>query len=572
MSSATWVRPGVHVLLLILLVSLAAPKTVPGQVSAQVTSLAGGATLEWTGGYALVQHPVPAADAEPWSITTDPQGRAWFVEQGANALGMYDPSTGNFTQYPIPTPRSTPDAVASDSRGDIWFAELTSNKLGELAAGGAGIVEFPIPGEVVSVGALTQPVACGPGAVLADPSGMVWVACLFSNQIDRFDPALDAFASYDLPVFQSAPAGMALDGKGDLWFTAADANMLGKAVISQLQNGTDQGITEFAPLNQTYVFTYNHPTSFLGSTEPLSSSIQTPSGIALDPTGRLWITEHVDSSFDSYDPVTQSLVKYFTTQTFGAYGYPVTFPNGIAVAPSGAVWIGEHYGNRIAELIPSAGVMTEYPVPCCNSTIAGVYSVALGPDGRLWFVEIGGDAIGEVVPRSQLGLALSLPQTTFHLGTSGAASVPLAFTQSSASATTLSLSVSGVSMTGAPQNMTAAFDSSRLVLPPGGGAHADLNFTIQGLRPGVYYLSLGATTQAGVIYSAILVLSVTSNPPSPLLTLAPVAVAAAVAAGAAGWVLARRSRGGRDRRPFRASRKRTRTSAATPAPVTAYAE
>lgn len=567
--SARFARRCLQFGLLLLLASVAAPRALPVQASAQVTSMEGGTTLQWTSGYALVQHPIGAPNAEPWSITTDPQGKVWFVEQGTNQLGEYDPSTGNFTQYPIPTNHSTPDAVASDSRGDIWFVELTSNKLGELAAGSASIVEYPIPGEVVTVGPLTQPLACGPGAVLADPTGKVWVACLFSNQIDEFSPSLGTFASFDLPVFQSAPAGMTLDGKGNLWFTAADANMLGKAIISQLQNGTDQGISEFTPTNQTYLYTSSHPTSFVGSTELITSSIQTPSGIAIDPSGRLWITEHVDNSFDSYDPATQSLVKYWTTQTFGAYGYSVSFPNGIAVAPSGAVWIGEHYGNRVAELIPAAGVMTEYPVSCCNSTIAGVYSITLAPDGKLWFVEIGGNAIGEVVPRSQPSLTLSLPQSVLELRTSGEASVPLTFTQGSGNSTGLSLSVSGVSMTGAPQNMTASFGSPDLVVKPGSPARTDLSFSLQGLDPGVYYLSLGAKAQSGVIYSAVLKLVVTQGSPSPLYTLVPVAAAAAVIAGIAGWAVARRSRGGRGRRPLRVSRKRARIRAATPMPAAA---
>ncbi|HKT21496.1 MAG TPA: hypothetical protein VJR06_02565, partial [Nitrososphaerales archaeon] len=543
MTSAKWARTSLRIATLLLLISLATPRAVPGEASAQVTTAAGGTTVQWTGGYALLQHPIPATNPQPWSITTDPRGRAWFVEQGTNQLGEYDPSTGNFSQYPIPTSHSTLDAVTSDSSGDIWFVELTANKLGELAAGSSGIVEYQIPGETVNLGTLTQPVACGPGAVLADPSGVVWVACLFSNQIDEFSPSTAAFSSYDLPVFQSAPAGLALDGKGDLWFTAADANMLGKAVVSELLNGTDRGITEFAPLNQTYVFSSNHPTSFLGSNEVINSSIQTPSGIAFDQSGRLWVTEHVDNSFDSYDPVSQSLVKYWTTQTFGAYGYLVTFPNGVAVGPGGEVWIGEHYGNRIAELIPSAGVMTEYPVSCCNSTIAGVYSVAMGPDGRLWFVEIGGGAIGEVVPRSGPQLSLSLPQTAFRLGTSGSASVPLTFSQGRGNSTTLSLSVSGVSMTGAPQNMTATFGSPKLTVTGGGQAQTDLNFSLQGMNPGVYYVNLGATTQEGVIYSAVLKLIVTQSSPNILLTVVPVAAAAAVAAGVAGWLLARRSQG-----------------------------
>ena len=122
--------------------------------------------------------------------------------------------------------------------------------------------------------------------------------------------------------------------------------MLGKAVIAQLKNGTSDGITEFAPINQTYVFEFSQQTSFLGGTTETKLSLPTPSGIAMDSDGRLWVTEHIDSSFDSYDPSSGSLVRYWTSQTDDDYGFKVTFPNGIAVAKNGTVWIAEHYGNR----------------------------------------------------------------------------------------------------------------------------------------------------------------------------------------------------------------------------------
>ena len=530
-------------LMLLLLLSVSLQGWGAAPATAQVTTTTGGTSFTWAEGYSLVQHPVPVAHAEPWSITTDSHGTVWFVEQGANLLGEYDPASGNFTQYAIPTKGSTPDAVAVDSRGDVWFAELTANRLGELKAGTSNAVDYPIPGAVATLGASSQPISCGPGALLPDPSGEVWVACLFSNQIDEFNPATGTFSRFDLPVFQSAPAGMAFDGKGDLWFTAADSDMLGKAVLSQLRNGTDQGITEFAPMNQTYTYTFTHPTSFFNTTEVLHSSLPTPSGIALAPSGKFWVTEHVDSSFDSYDPSTGSLVRYWNSQTYDAYGYSVTFPNGIAVAPGGTVWIGEHYGNRIAEFVPSAGAMTEYPVPCCASAIAGVYSIALAPDGAVWFVEIGGDAIGEVAPsQSQSQLELALPQSAFSLGRDGAATIPLNFTNRSENGTSLSLSVSGISLTGALQNATANFGSPKLSVAAGGSVQTDLDLSLRGLDSGVYYLTLSATAPGGVIYSAVLKLTVTAGTSTPFFYLVPAVAGAAVGAGAGGLYFARRSR------------------------------
>jgi streptogramin lyase len=560
----------------LVLLGLFLPRGLAPPATAALSTASGSSSLTWPDTYAVVQHPLPDPGSEPWEITIGPHGQVWFAEQGTNMLGEYEPTTGTMVQYPIPTPGATPDAVAADSAGNVWLSELTASKLAELPAGGSTIREFAIPGVPVSLGSTTQNLDCGPGAIVPDPSGSLWVACLFSNQIDEFFPDQGTFASFNLPVFQSAPAGLALDGRGDLWFTAADAQMLGKAVITQLVNNTSDGITESAPVNDTYPYKFTHPTSFLGTTAVVTSSLPTPSGIALDSSGRLWITEHVDSSFDSYNQNTHSFVRYWTSQTYGIYGYPVSFPNGIAVDGNGTVWVGEHYGNKVAEFVPSTGQMTEYPLPCCKSDIAGLYSVALDSTGKIWFVEINGDAIGELVKEpSPIQLGLGVAQSEFALTPQGSVTLPIQFSEASTArnSTGLTLSVSGISGTGGLENMSAAFGPAELSLTPGSQATANLTLQVGGLSPGIYYLTLsGTASPGGVVYSTILKLTVSGGGSEPTGLLIPAAVAAAGGAGFGGWVLARRSHGrtGRGRpRPRRNSLRSSSSSAARTPPMTA---
>ena len=511
------------------------------EASTVTVTTASGASVAWNNSYVVAQHALPDNGSQPWEIAAGPAGSIWFVEQGTNMLGEYLPSNDTFLQFRIPTNGSTPDGVAVDSGGNVWLAELTSSKLGELPGGRGAVREFKIPGLPVGLGSSSQSLDCGPGAVVPDQYGDVWIACLFSNQIDRFYPSSGAFAVYDLPVFQSAPAGLLLDGKGDLWFTAADADMLGKAVISQLVNGTADGITEFPPVNQTYIFRPQHLTAFAGSTEVITSSLPTPSGIAMDGAGRIWVTEHVDSSFDSYDPATKSFVRYWTSQTDGAYGFSVSFPNGIAVDSGENVWVGEHYGNKILRFSPSSGVMTEVPVPCCASDIAGVYSVALDSHGNLWFVEINGNAIGEVTSRGSPGLALNFPENSLAFGPYGNVTIPLVYSlaRSAPNSTQLQLSVSGTSYTGALQNMSDSFTQAKLQLLPGRSASTALVLKADGISPGIYYLTLGATAQDGETYSTVLKVTVAEGAFLPSGDLLPIALAISGAAALGGWAVAR---------------------------------
>ena len=519
-----------------------------GAVSGSVvlTTAAGSSSVSWTGAYAADQHRLPTPGSEPWTIATARNGDVWFVEQGTNSLGEYIPGNGTVRDYPIPTPRSSPDGVAVDSAGNVWFTELAANKLGELAAGSGSLVEYNIPGLPVIVGSTALPLECGPVAVVPDPSGPVWVGCIFSSQIDEFFPSNGTFARYTLPVFDSSPVGLVLDGKGNIWFTAANAYMLGKAVISQLANGTSSGITEFPPVNDTYPIRHQLTTSLQGATKNITTSLPYPSGIALDQQGNLWITEHVDSSFDRYDPNTKSIVRYWTSQTNGAFGYDVSFPNGIAVDANGTVWVGEHYGNKIAQFTPSTQTMVEYPLSCCNSNIAGLYALSLNPAGGVWFVEINGDAIGELVEvASPLQLGLSLPQTAFSAGVHGSVAVPLRYSEGGGSqnSTTLTLGLGGVSATGELVNMTAAFGNSTITLSPGTTASTDLHLNLLGIRPGVYDITLGATAApGGVTYSVVLVLKVSGEALFSTDLLILLAAGMALASAAGGWVLSRRYR------------------------------
>lgn len=563
------------VALVALLIAVLLPHGYAAPALAQVTTPAGGKSVSWTGEYSVTQHHLPNSNAEPWVITTAANGQVWFLEQKADILAMYDPANGSFQQHPIPTPGSTPDGVAVDQQGNVWFSELRTNKLGELPAGSGTITEHDVPPLIVSLGATSQTVGCGPGAIVPDPSGSIWVACLFSNQIDEYFPAQGTFSTFNLPIFYSSPAGMVLDGKGDLWFTAANAYMLGKAVISQLVNGTSDGITEFAPLNATYRFKHPLTTSFFGTTKTITTSLPYPSGIVVDSHGNFWITEHVDSSFDRYNPATRSLVRYWTSQTNDAHGYSVSFPNGIAIDANGTVWVGEHYGNNVAEFFPSTETMIEYPVPCCKSIISGLYSLSLKPGGGVWFVEINGDAIGELVRNpAPLRLSLTLPSNRFTLGSHGSVAIPLDYAESGTSrnSTNLSFELSGTSATGALNESAGTFAPPQLSLSPGKSSASTLTLQTKGLGSGIYYITLSATSSSdGLIYSTVLKLTVTGGGVLPSEDLILLAVGIAVAAAGAGLLLARRARPGAGaRRPRRNSLKRTSARTAAPATTPAY--
>jgi virginiamycin B lyase len=461
--------------------------------------------------YALETFHLPSGSSQPWGITSDRAGRIWFVEESSNQIGMFDPASGTFSEYAIPTPNALAEQVAVDNSGNVWFSELNTNKLGELKDG--TIQEFAMP-----LG--PDRLSCGPIGVTADAKGDIWVTCEFSNQIDEFIPSNATFNSYDLPVFFSAPLETAFDSSGNFWFTAADSDMIGYATVQNLRNGTSDGISEFAPINQTYAYTLANPES-QGQQE--ISSLSTPSQIAISPDGSsLWITEHTASSFDEYRIATKTLVKYFTSQT-GNTQYSTSLPNGIGIDSRGTVWIAEHYGNRIAEFDPSTGQMIEYPIPCCADGIAGTLYLTVAPDGSVWFSEFYGNAIGELKPQanaSTVSLKVSPDEISANsTGSTVSATLDISFLGNfSSKSASASFTISGISTTGSLPNATASFQPSSVAL--GTNSSSILSIKTNGLKAGIYYLTVGAKFSPGSeIYSTILKMTVAGGPDTAWRTL-----------------------------------------------------
>jgi virginiamycin B lyase len=466
---------------------------------------ASSATSAGTPAYVIIQHSLPTGSTQPSAITTDSSGNIWFTEQGSDQVGEYNTTSGDFNEYSIPTPNSIPEGIAVDSRGNVWFAELQPSRLGELVHGTSSITEYVLPPDSTDI-------PCGPIGVSTRLDGTVWVTCEFSNQIDEVVPGSSGHASiseFNLPIPFSAPLQILFNKGGDFWFTAADANMIGFVTVGNLRNGTSNGINEFAPINDTYRMTFTNPLL----SAPITSSLVIPSQIALSPDGNtLWITEHGAGTFDRYDISSKTLVKYWTTRPLNPT-YPDSLPNGIAVDSAGIVWMTEHYGNSIARFDPQSESLTEYPIPCCNRTLATTLYLALGNGGSVWFTEFSGNAIGELAPsttnRTEPLLHVSPQDIT--LGPTGAQTATLTATQGSAATTSseIDLYVAGVTPEGSLENLTASFTPSVLALE-GENSTGTLTLTSTGLRPGIYYLTVsGRLVGENVTVGIILRLTVT---------------------------------------------------------------
>jgi virginiamycin B lyase len=136
----------------------------------------------------------------PSMITAGPDGALWFTLNGANAIGRLEPS-GNMTIRPVPTPAAGPVGIAATHDDAVWFAAIRADKLGRIPTGDA-IQELDLPGK--------------PHAVVADPTGGVWVSLWGSDQVVNVSADGEVVVTVDLPP-GSEPHGMAIGPDGALW-------------------------------------------------------------------------------------------------------------------------------------------------------------------------------------------------------------------------------------------------------------------------------------------------------------------------------------------------------------------
>jgi virginiamycin B lyase len=133
---------------------------------------------------------------------------------------------------------------------------------------------------------------------------------------------------------------------GNIWFTEADGNKIGRSTLSGV-------ITELS----------------------LPTSSSRPESIAAGPDGNLWFTEAEGNKIGCISPL--GTISEFPLPVAGSH------PSNITAGPDGRLWFTESGNNRVGR-ITSYGTITEFAV---HTAAAGLDDIVAGLDGNLWFTE-----------------------------------------------------------------------------------------------------------------------------------------------------------------------------------------
>jgi HYDIN/CFA65/VesB-like, Ig-like domain len=282
-----------------------------------------GAALSPADGFADSGFDVPSA------LAIDPSGNVWVV----NAIGS---SLSELTSRGVPfSPNAyvgggldNPIAIAFDSSGNAWVAN-------NVSAG--NVSEFSPEGQPLSpaAGYTGNGLISSRGLVIGATDG-VWVlnTPYSGNSANLSDlTLLNSSGTVESPsdgysgggIFASA--GLALDGKGNIWIS----NEFGGS-------NTAGSLSEFN----------SSGTALSPATGYAGGGLYAPTGIAIDGNNDIWTVNNVGNSLSEFSP-TGSSISPITGYAGGLNG-----PLGLAIDSAGNLWVANYNGDSITEFIGAA--------------------------------------------------------------------------------------------------------------------------------------------------------------------------------------------------------------------------
>ncbi|GAA0707333.1 virginiamycin B lyase family protein [Dokdonella soli] len=212
------------------------------------------------------------------------------------------------------------------------------------SASAVNIIEYPIP-----------TANSAPRNITSGPDGNLWFTEADGNKIGKITPG-GVITEFSIPTGASNPAGIAGGPDGNVWFTEEDGNNIGKISPTGV-------LVEF----------------------PLPVAYSRPSGITSGRDGNLWFAELRCAGCDPHTPFFAGTVGKITTSgVITEFAVPTysSSPDGIATGPDGNAWFTERWSGNIGRVTPAGGI-AEFPV----NDYGYLTSITNGPDGNLWFTK-----------------------------------------------------------------------------------------------------------------------------------------------------------------------------------------
>jgi streptogramin lyase len=339
-----------------------------------------------------------SSDPSPWLIYPANNKTVWVV---TIAYGIQPLSQiVNFTRVSATVAVSTPVANLTDTLPTDIVYDHVEDRLWIVANDSLVYYNQTARAKITIAQTFTNG---GPWYLAIDSQDHLWLTLLEANQIVEYNPSNGR--SYYSPASSNAGLqGIAVSPvDGSVWFAEAYLGGIGRLVPC---NSPPCPITEYSP--------------------PSGITLRGVSQLAVDKTGIIWFTVHDGNEFGSFNPSTRDWKLFpigYCSDNYVA-GCEVGLPNAIALDPSGKVWFSEHYTGRIGRYDPTSETLAEYAMPT-TSPVCGKVCPPLswwmwpGQNGLVWFVAFDLGEIGYVNSTLPIPFTVSsVESVTVNQGTS----------------------------------------------------------------------------------------------------------------------------------------------------------
>jgi streptogramin lyase len=436
-------------------------------------------------------------------ITTDSDGNAWFLHSTNKTSTIFklEPESGKFAQYPVKGETLADNPVINlaaaqllfdKGRNTIWFTDARVNSIGKLDIANGQVKLWHVPTK-----------NAGPmGTVLSPDGKSLWFAEIFGNKIARFDIHSEKIVEYSTGE-NTGPALIAFDEKGQLWVTLSFSDSIMLAQIGNIASDSSVGMVKMS---------LPEPDRF------------SPLGIAISG-GKMYISDHGSSRVIVADENSglKSYNVYWTSPSSSPM-VPTTLPGQIVVdKKSGYLYFPQHGGNRITEIRPQDGLMTEYDIP--TGPLSTVLFLAASDDGKIWFTEWASNKVAYLDTSIQLPFEEQVQQqepVTLTKSSTANPNVLIKSTAANSTSNSLSLSQVEVGLTGmtesGPTGITYQANPPRVNLEQRGSAQSTIQIKTQdNAKPGTYtaMIRVQAPEQDGLMVSRLYPIKLVLNVPQP---------------------------------------------------------
>ena len=310
-----------------------------------------------------VEYDMPGPSRMPFSAAPDKDGNLWIPNFGvANKITRLDPKTGQMTDFPSPTigTAAIHSAVPAPD-GSVWITEQAVNKLGKWDPATQKITEYQ---DQYRAGQNGVGIGGSKHTLRFDTIGRVWAS---GSPLTMFDPETEKYTRFEeiVNAYDVKP-----DKNGDVWFTAQNANKIGRV------DGKTLKITEW--------------------TMPTVNSY--PRRMEIGSDGIIWIGEFNAGKMARFDPKTQTFKEY---QLPG----PDPTPYGMGIDADGYIWYDSHRQDTMGRVDPKTGTVTEYPFPHNELALREFF---LDAQGRMWYGSNPNNKVGYFYLAGKNGSTMSL--------------------------------------------------------------------------------------------------------------------------------------------------------------------